>query len=210
MSIRPRFFATQGEFRSWLAAHHGSTDELLVGFHKRDSGNPSITWPESVDQALCYGWIDGVRRSLGTSRYTIRFTPRREGSIWSAKNVARARELIRMGLMAPQGLKTFNGRDPRKTNRYSFEQKGAVLGREFGMRFRANARAWKFFQSRPPGYRKVATWWVISAKREETRAKRLGILIADSAAGRIIGPLRRTPRSPAPSRPSAGNGFRHA
>ena len=149
----PVFFATQDEFRSWLAAHHGKADELLVGFHKKGSGKRSITWPESVDQALCYGWIDGVRRSLGESGYTIRFTPRRAGSIWSAKNVVRARELIRLGMMAAPGLRSFNERDPLKTNRYSFEQEKATLGREFENRFRANGRAWKYFQSRPPGYR---------------------------------------------------------
>ena len=208
--MSPAYFATQADFRSWLARHHDSADELLVGFHKKGSGKPSITWPESVDQALCYGWIDGVRRSLGESGYTIRFTPRRVGSIWSAKNVSRARELIRLGMMAAPGLRTFNARDPRKTNRYSFEQKKATLGREFERRFRANARAWKYFQSRPPSYRKPATWWVISAKKEETRVKRLGILIKDSAAGRVIGPLKWKPRSPAPSKPSSGSGSRRA
>jgi len=191
MPARPVFFATQDEFRSWLAGHHDTADELLVGYYKRGTGRPSITWPESVDQALCYGWIDGVRRSFGASGYTIRFTPRRQGSIWSAKNIARANALIRSGAMAPPGLKRFNARDPRKTNRYSFEQEKARLGREFGRRFRANGPAWKFFLSRPPGYRKVATWWVVSAKKDETRLRRLEILIADSAAGRLIAPLRR-------------------
>ncbi|HTR98832.1 MAG TPA: YdeI/OmpD-associated family protein [Bacteroidota bacterium] len=210
MSPRPRYFATRQEFRAWLAAHHESAGELLVGFYKTGSGKPSLTWPESVDEALCYGWIDGVRRSLGAESYTIRFTPRRKGSIWSAKNVARARELIRAGVMAPPGLRTFKARDPGRTNRYSFEQKEATLGSAFENRFRANARAWKFFTSRPPSYRRPATWWVISAKREETRERRLGILIADSAAGRLIGPLRWTPRPRALSKPSAGSGSRRA
>ena len=218
MSPRPLFFATQNDFRAWLAEHHDTASELLVGFHKKGTGRPSMTWPESVDQALCYGWIDGVRRSLGASSYTIRFTPRKKGSIWSAVNVKRAQELNRLGLMSPGGLKTFNSRDPEKTNRYSFEQQRAKLGAGFEKQFRANRKAWEYFQSRPPGYRKVATWWVISAKKEETRLKRLATLIADSAARRVIGPLRWATsvrgtgpsRSRAPSRPSSGSGSRRA
>jgi uncharacterized protein YdeI (YjbR/CyaY-like superfamily) len=191
LPIKPTFFATPAAFRQWLKKNHSSVTEFWVGFHKRETGRPSITWPESVDQALCFGWIDGLRKSLGSESYVIRFTPRKTTSIWSAVNTKRAKELIRLGLMQPAGKKIFEGRDAKKSNLYSFERKSVTLGRLYEKQFRANGRAWAFFQSQPPWYRRTATWWVVSAKQAVTRERRLAVLIADSANGRSIAPLRR-------------------
>ena len=189
--IKPAFFATPAAFRQWLKKNHASTAELWVGFHKKGTGTMSITWPESVDQALCFGWIDGLRKSLNAESYVIRFTPRKPTSIWSAVNTKRARELIRLELMQPAGLRAFKGRDAKKTNRYSFERNRVTLGRPYEKLFRTNRSAWEFFKAQAPWYRKTATWWVMSAKQEPTRRRRLETLISDSGAGRRIGPLRR-------------------
>jgi uncharacterized protein YdeI (YjbR/CyaY-like superfamily) len=190
--MEPTFFATPEDFRAWLEAHHETETELLVGFHKKGSGRPSITWPESVDQALCYGWIDGVRRSLGEDRYTIRFTPRKQRSTWSAVNVRRVGELTELGLMRPAGVAAFERRSDDRTAIYAYEQrKTAKLDAEQERRFRANPGAWKWFQAQPAGYRRTASYWVISAKRPETRERRLEQLIEDSAAGRTIRSLTR-------------------
>ena len=192
--MKPVFFATPADFRRWLKKHHKSTAELLVGFRKKGSGRPSITWPESVDEALCFGWIDGVRRSLDDESYTIRFTPRRPGSNWSLINIRKAEALIRDGRMEPAGLEAFKGRDEAKSGVYSFEQReNAKLDRKAEATFKANRAAWKFFQAQPPGYRKIAAFYVMSAKREETRERRLQKLIADSEAGRRIGLLNKKP-----------------
>jgi uncharacterized protein YdeI (YjbR/CyaY-like superfamily) len=190
--MQPAFFATPAEFRAWLEANHAREGELVVGFYKRGTGKPSITWPESVDQALCFGWIDGVRRSLGDEAYTIRFTPRQAGSIWSAVNVARMQELIAQGLVHPAGLAAFERRRDDRIAVYSYERrKNAQLPEEFERELRANAAAAEFFDAQPPSYRRTAAHWVISAKLQETRARRLAQLIADSAAGLRVGPLRR-------------------
>lgn len=186
-----RFFATPTEFGRWLELHHASAGELIVGFWKKGSGHPSMTWEESVEQALRFGWIDGVRRSLGEKAYTIRFTPRRAGSIWSAKNLRTMTRLIEQGRVAPAGLAVYAARDVAKTNRYSFEQEDAALSAEQEKRFRMNRKAWTFFESQPPSYRRPAIWWVVSAKRAATQEKRLAQLIADSAAGLRIAMLRR-------------------
>ena len=192
VSARPTFFPTPAAFRRWLEAHHASAQELWVGFYKKDSGRPSITWPESVDEALCFGWIDGIRKKLDEERYVIRFTPRQSRSGWSTVNTRRINELIKEGRVRPAGLKAFEARDEEKSGVYSFEQRTeAKLDRAAEERFRRNKEAWRFFQSQPPGYRRLTTWWVVSAKREETRARRLEVLIADSAAGRRIALLRR-------------------
>jgi uncharacterized protein YdeI (YjbR/CyaY-like superfamily) len=189
---KPTFFATPAHFRTWLETHHATKKELLVGFHKKGSGKPSITWPESVDEALCFGWIDGVRHSLGADAYTIRFTPRRPTSIWSAINVDKVAELTRLGKMREAGLRAFALRTAAKTGVYSFERHEAA---KFTSRqekiLRANAKAAAFFYAQPPGYRRIATHWVVSAKQEQTRERRLALLIADSAAKRRIGPLVR-------------------
>jgi uncharacterized protein YdeI (YjbR/CyaY-like superfamily) len=192
----PTFFATPAELRAWLEAHHATQPELLVGFYKKGSGKPSITWPESVDEALCYGWIDGVRRSLGDEAYTIRFTPRKKRSVWSNVNIRRAGELIAEGRMRPAGLAAFEARTGERSGVYSFEQKDqekVVFDEAQARQFQADPKAWEFFQAQAPWYRRTATWWVISAKKEATRAKRLATLIADSAAGRPIRGLDRKP-----------------
>src|SRR6266542_540682 len=192
--MKPTFFATPTDFRTWLEKHHADTSELWVGFHKKDSGRPSITWPESVDEALCVGWIDGLRKSVDVHSYMIRFTPRKRDSIWSAVNTRRAKELIEQARMLPAGLRAFEGRDPKKTNLYSFERRRAVtLDPALEKQFKANRQAWTFFQAQPDGYRRIAIFFVMSAKQEETRWRRLERLIKDSAAGLRIGLLRRTP-----------------
>jgi uncharacterized protein YdeI (YjbR/CyaY-like superfamily) len=190
---RPLFFETAEEFRAWLFENHDSARELWVGFHKRASGRPSLTWPASVDEALSFGWIDGVRKSVGAEAYTIRFTPRKRGSIWSNVNIAKAEELIRAGRMHAAGLRAFGARDPKKSGVYSFEREEARLTPREVKEFRGNASAWQFFEAQPPSYRRTAIFWVTNAKRPETRQRRLGVLIADSAAGVRIGPLRRNP-----------------
>jgi uncharacterized protein YdeI (YjbR/CyaY-like superfamily) len=185
--MEPTFFATAAQFRAWLEEHHERASELLVGYHKKASGRPSITWPESVDQALCFGWIDGVRRSLGDEAYTIRFTPRKPRSNWSAVNVARMQELVAEGLVHPAGQAAFERRSDDRTAIYAYEQRrNAQLPEAYERRLRANAAAAEFFDSRPPWYRRTAIHWVISAKREATRERRLAELIEDSAAGRTL------------------------
>ena len=194
MPVETIYFASPGEFRDWLARNHDSARELLVGFHKKGTGRPSMTWPESVDEALCVGWIDGVRRSVDAERYTIRFSPRRASSIWSNVNIRRAEALIANGRMQPAGLKVFEARKADKSGIYSFEQRHEiVLAEEMIARFRANEGAWRFWESQPPGYRRTVTSWIISARREDTRQRRLETLVADSAAGRRIAGLRRDP-----------------
>jgi uncharacterized protein YdeI (YjbR/CyaY-like superfamily) len=188
----PTFFATPTEWRTWLARHHATADELWVGFYKRGTGRPSITWPESVDHALCYGWIDGVRKSLGPESYVIRFTPRRPGSTWSKVNLKRVDELEALGLMQPAGRAAHRARMAAKSGIYSYEQRAAAeLTPEQERAFKRNRKAWAYFQAAAPWYRRTAIHWVMSAKREETRAKRLVTLIADSAAGRRIRQLAR-------------------
>jgi uncharacterized protein YdeI (YjbR/CyaY-like superfamily) len=190
--MKPTFFATPPEFRAWLEKHHETKTELLVGFHKKGSGKPSITWPESVDEALCFGWIDGVRRSHGEHAYTIRFTPRKPASIWSAINVAKIAALTEAGKMRPAGLRAFALRTPEKTGVYSFERNAAaVLSPRHEQLLRKNERAAAFFDDQPPWYRRAAIHWVVSAKQEATRDRRLARLVEDSAAGRTIPPLTR-------------------
>lgn len=182
-----RFFATPEDFRKWLTVHHEDTRELWVGFYKKDSGRPSITWPESVDEALCVGWIDGLRKTIDTESYRIRFTPRKTTSNWSAVNIARVTELTNLGRIRPSGLKTFELRKAEKSGIYSYEnRKSAVLGKAAEKRFRSQPGAWNFFQSQPASYRQTLTWWVVSAKKEETRQQRLEKLIAESDAGRRL------------------------
>ncbi len=190
--MKPTFFRTAADFRAWLEENHANEDELLVGFRKRGTGKPSITWPESVDQALCFGWIDGVRRSIDAGGYSIRFTPRRPRSIWSAVNVKRFGELSKAGLVHPAGREAFAARSDAKTGIYSYEQRHeAKLSPEQDEALRANAKAWAFFQAQPPWYRQSAIYWVVTAKKEETRARRLAALIDDSAHGRTVAPLTR-------------------
>lgn len=188
LSHTPRFFATPSAFRRWLGKNHQTADELWVGFHKKGTGRKSITWPESVDQALCFGWIDGVRKSIDDSRYTIRFTRRRPRSIWSAVNIKRALELIDRGLMESAGNEAFAKRDPKKL--HSSEQRQVRFPPIFVKRIRSHERAWLFFQSLPPSIRRLSTRWIMSGKKEETRLKRLALLISSSAKRELIPPLR--------------------
>lgn len=187
--MKPTFFATPSAFRAWLAEYHEDTQELWVGFYKKSSGKPSITWPEAVDEALCVGWIDGLRKGIDDVSYAIRFTPRKPRSIWSAVNVERAKALSSLGLMRRAGLKAFEERIGERSGRYSYEQENAALQAAHEEQFRANTNAWDFFQAQAAWYRRTAIWWVISAKREETRLKRLAQLIEDSEHGRTIPPL---------------------
>jgi uncharacterized protein YdeI (YjbR/CyaY-like superfamily) len=188
--VEPTFFATPSEFRAWLEAHHREARELWVGFYKKSSGKPSITWAEAVDQALCFGWIDGVRKSIDDVAYANRFTPRRPRSTWSAVNVKRVQELTALGLMRPAGLEAFERRTDDRSGIYSYERRDtAELAPAYERELQANEKAWEFFRAQPPWYRKAATWWVMSAKKEETRRRRLATLIEDSERGRKVRPL---------------------
>ena len=187
----PTFFASPAEWRKWLEKHHASRAELLVGFHKKHSGNPSVTWPEAVDQALCFGWIDGVRRRIDELTYSIRFTPRKPRSVWSAVNIRRAEELIKQGLMSPAGMRAFEARLENRSRIYAYEQDDVAFEAAQQKQFRANRKAWAFFSAQPNWYRHTATWWVVNAKREETREKRLAKLIEDSEQGRKLRHLDR-------------------
>ena len=188
--MQPTFFATAAGFRRWLKRHGSSATELWVGYHKKNSGRPGLTWSESVDEALCFGWIDGVRRSVDEHSYTNRFTPRRRGSNWSEINITRAKQLIRDGRMQPAGLRAFKSRDEKKARALSDMRKNARLTRDEEADLRANPKARAFFEAQPPGYRRLAAWFVASAKRADTRARRLKTLIALSARGRRLEPMR--------------------
>ena len=182
----PRFFPTQADLRGWFEKNHDQGGELWVGYYKKGTGLPSVTWPESVDAALCFGWIDGLKRSVDEKSYTLRFTPRRKRSHWSARNLGRMKELIAEGLVAEPGLAAYERRDRRKQ-----KQAGAIsLPAEYEGKLKANAAAWRYFQSARPSYRKQVTWWIVSAKREDTRQRRLAILIESCAEGDVIPPLR--------------------
>jgi uncharacterized protein YdeI (YjbR/CyaY-like superfamily) len=190
--MEPIFFATADEFRAWLEEHGGSQTELLVGFYKKGSGLPSMTWSDAVDQAVCFGWIDGQSKGIDEVSYRIRFTPRRSGSIWSKVNIAKVAKLTEQGLMRPAGVAAFGRRRADRSGVYSFErEEEARLEPDQEKRFRANEAAWEFFQSQPPWYRRTAIHLVVSAKRPETRERRLATLIEDSAAGRTIKQLTR-------------------
>ena len=184
--MKPRFFATPAAWRAWLEENHATKTELLVGFYKTSSGRPSITWPESVDEALSFGWIDGVRKSIDDEAYMIRFTPRKPSSIWSAVNTKRMRELIAENRVHPAGLAAFEKRDERKTQIYAYERGNCELPPELEKTFRANRKAWEFHQAQPPGYRRQMCWYVMSAKRDETRRKRLETLIQLAATGKRL------------------------
>lgn len=174
------FFETQEEFRNWLEKNHKKETELLVGFYKVGSKKPSITWPQSVDHALCFGWIDGVRKSIDKESYTIRFTPRKPTSIWSAININKVEELTKAGLMKPEGLKAFELRKEEKSRIYSHEKEAVDLDPEFEKQFKANKKAWEFFTNQPPSYKKVMIHLIMSAKQEKTRLSRLEKTIRES------------------------------
>lgn len=182
----PIFFSSPGAWRAWLEEHHERETEVLVGFYKKATGRAGMSWSQSVDEALCFGWIDGVRRRIDEHSHSMRFTPRKPRSTWSAVNIEKAERLIADGRMRPAGLSAFHARSEERSRIYSFEQGDVELPADALRRLRANAVAWSYWQSRPAGYRRVAAWWVISAKRPETRARRLETLIEDCAAGCLI------------------------
>ena len=194
MAAKPTFFATEAKFRRWLAAHHDTAGELLVGFWKKATGKPSIDWPQARDQALCYGWIDGIRRSRDEDSYTIRFTPRRKGSIWSKVNIARYAALKAAGQMTPAGERAYE-ENKHRTGLYNYEREQAELEPEEEAEIRRNKAAWAMWEKMPPGRRKLVLHWITSARKPETRARRLARVIEDSAAGRKVGVLEPKPKA---------------
>ncbi len=184
-----KFFKTQSDFRKWLGKNHNKKEELWVGYFKKSTGLKSITWPESVDEAICFGWIDGIRKSIDEESYKIRFTPRNPSSYWSKKNLNRAKELVKLGMMHSSGLKLLNEYDENRTEKYSYEREKMELSDEFITEFKKNKTAWKFFQNQPQYYKKISVIWVMSAKKVETQKRRLDTLINDSENGKKIGVL---------------------
>jgi uncharacterized protein YdeI (YjbR/CyaY-like superfamily) len=182
----PKFFPNQEDFREWLEENHLTETELLVGFYKIETKKPSITWPESVDQALCFGWIDGIRRTVDNESYSIRFTPRRSTSIWSTVNINKIAELTQKGLMKEAGLVAFAKRKDNKSNIYAYEKDSLLLNNKFEQQFKANNTAWEFFQKQAPSYKKVAINWVMTAKQEATQLSRLEKLIKASESGKRV------------------------
>jgi uncharacterized protein YdeI (YjbR/CyaY-like superfamily) len=187
----PRTFRTQAAFRAWLERHHAAAKELEVRLFKVHAAHRGITYPLALDEALCFGWIDGVTHSLDEDSYCQRFTPRNPRSTWSRRNVEHVERLTKAGRMAPAGLEAFRVRDKRRTGVYSFEQERPELTPAHLRTFRANAAAWAFYQQQAPGYRRVTAHWVMSAKKDDTRARRLALLIDCSARGKKIPPLER-------------------
>jgi uncharacterized protein YdeI (YjbR/CyaY-like superfamily) len=184
---QPAYFASASGFRHWLEKNHATASELLLGFYKKDSGKSGLTYPEAVDELLCFGWIDGVKRRVDESSYTHRITPRRPGSIWSNVNLGHVARLTKAGKMHPAGIKAFEARDTAKTGVYSFEKRPQEFPSALKAIFQSNKQAWTHWQVQPPGYRRVAIHWVISAKHDETRRRRLAQLIAITTKGRRLG-----------------------
>ncbi|WZP00699.1 YdeI/OmpD-associated family protein [Isosphaeraceae bacterium EP7] len=184
--MTPIFFETPADFQAWLATNHDATDHVWVGFYKKGSGRRSMTWPEAVDEALCYGWIDSIRKGVDAESYANRFTPRKKGSVWSNVNVERVRMMTELGRMQPTGLAAFAARKENRSGIYSHEQGEVDLPEPYQGLLRENPTAWEFYQQQPPSYRKAASWWVASAKREETRQNRLNSLIAHSTRSERI------------------------
>lgn len=182
----PVFFTTPADFRQWLEKHHDKATELLVGFYKTSTGKPSITWPQSVDEALCFGWIDGIRRSLGEESYCIRFTPRKPGSIWSAVNIEKIAQLTAAGRMHPTGLAAYEKRSEKKSKIYSYEKEPVTLDKGYEKLFRSHAGAWEFFSKQSPSYQRLCIHWIMDAKQEKTRQSRLATLVTASGAGKRI------------------------
>ena len=184
--MQANFFPGASAFRKWLEKNHQNEKEIIVGYYKVATGKPSMTWSESVDQALCFGWIDGIRRSIDGESYCIRFTPRRPGSTWSAVNIAKAEELIRKGLMKPAGLLLYKIRKEEKSELYSYENRPAKLPSQFESKFRANKESWNFFTSQPPSYQKTRIFWIMSARQEATKLARLEKLMAACIQGKRL------------------------
>jgi uncharacterized protein YdeI (YjbR/CyaY-like superfamily) len=201
--LKAKFFRTPGEFRAWLKKNHASVAELLVGYHKVDSGRPSMTWPESVDQALCFGWIDGVRRRIDDESYSIRFSPRKPVSTWSAVNIRRARALIGEGAMQPAGLRAFEARREDRSGTYSYEQRRVELDEPYRGRLKRNNAAYQFFRDQPDAYKRTVYSWIMSAKKDETRLKRFARLIECSTEGQRIPEFTRWERPKGATRQTA-------
>jgi uncharacterized protein YdeI (YjbR/CyaY-like superfamily) len=186
---KPRFFRTADDLRAWLEKNHDQVEELWVGLYRKSSGKPSVAWPEVVEQALCFGWIDGIRKSIDDQSYMNRLTPRRPGSTWSTKNIATVRLLKRRKLMKPAGLKAFEARDEKRAGIYSYEGRDIPMASAYLRKLKANRKAWEYFSNAAPSYRRTATYWVMSAKKEETRLRRLQQLIETSAKRRRPSPF---------------------
>jgi len=201
--VKPTFFESPDAFREWLQRNHDKQSELLVGFYKKGSGRPSITWPESVDQALCFGWIDGVRKRIDEDSYSIRFTPRKKSSNWSAINIRRVAELVNLGLMQATGLRAFENRREDKSAIYSYENQPRKFAPAYEKKFRANKGAWKYFTEQAPSYQRMMMFYVMSARKEETQVRRLAAVIRESARGKRIGlmPARGAQRSAVGAQP---------
>ena len=181
--MKPKFFSAPEKFHDWLQQHHDTEDELLIGFHKKASGKKSLTYQEALDEALCFGWIDGVRRALNETSYTIRFTPRKPKSIWSLVNVRHVERLTKEQRMQPAGIEAFARRDPKRTGIYAFENRPKKLSPEFEKQFRQHKRAWEFFEAQPPSFKRTVIFWIMSARKEETQLRRLNQTIDNSAKG---------------------------
>lgn len=189
--MKTRYFKTQADLRKWFEKNHLKESELVVGFYRKSTGKKSITWPEAVDEALCFGWIDSIRRKVDAESYSNRFTPRKARSNWSNVNIKRIKELMEAGLVKDAGKEAFGKWDSEKAPTASYEQAQISFPSSFLKQFKANKKAWTYFKEQTNSYKRTATWWVISAKREETRENRLKILIRDCDDGIYIKPLRR-------------------
>lgn len=189
-----KYFSSSSEFRKWLEKNHAEVKELWVGFYKKDSKLKGITYPEAVDQALCFGWIDGIKKKVDEISYTNRFTPRKSKSYWSSSNMKRVGELSKLGLMHPSGITVFNQRDKKKIKQYSYEMKNRSLHQSYIKIFKTHKKAWEFFISQAPSYQKIASYWVMRVKREETRLKHLNILIEDSENKRRLAVVTLEPK----------------
>ncbi len=190
--MKPIFFANQSGFRKWLKNNHKKEKELWVGYYKKDSGNVNYTWSQTVDEALCFGWIDGIRKSINDVSYMIRFTPRKPKSSWCKININKVKKLTSLGLMQPAGIKAYNKREEKDSKIYSFEQKKVKLKKQYELKFKSNKKAWDFFQSLTPSTINLSIGWVMSAKKEDTGLKRLDTLIKSSNEEKVIPPLRWT------------------
>lgn len=188
--MKPRFFSDQSHLRKWFEKNYDKKSELFVGYYKVSSGKPSVNWSQSVDEALCFGWIDGIRKSINEESYMIRFTPRKPNSNWNAINIKKVEQLTKLGLMKPAGIAAFEKRKEKNSEIYSYEKRDEKFSTDFLKQLKGNKKAWAFFNSQPPYYQRVAQRWVMSAKQEATRIKRMHILIRDCAEGVKIKPMR--------------------
>lgn len=190
--MQPNFFKTQKDLRKWFEENHNKLDEVWIGYYKKATGKPSITWPESVVEAICFGWIDGIRKSIDEERYMIRFTPRKKNSNWSTVNIEKVKKLTKLGKMKPEGIEAYKRRKEHKSKVYSYEQKIIQLDKSYEDKFKKNKKAWKFFSEKlAPSYKKSSIRWVMSAKQKKTRLTRLEVLVDSSAKGERIHLLKR-------------------